>query len=112
MGKKQILRLVTWLLLAVLLVPLPVQAAGIQDPLAVEQQVYAYLTEVMEFPSASACGVLANMEHESAFQLTVLGDSGTSFGLCQWHAGRYAALRSFCASRQYTENQELYNQHL
>ena len=86
------------LLLLVTLLPVPARAA-VQDSLAVERQVYTYLTEEMEFNSAAACGVLANIEYESAFQLTVLGDGGTSFGLCQWHAGRYTMLRNYCQSR-------------
>ena len=35
---------------------------------------------------------MANIEHESGFNPTALGDSGTSFGLFQWHNGRFTAL--------------------
>ena len=88
------------LLVFVLLLALfqPVNAQSLQA-LPVERQVYEYLTQELELNSAAACGVLANIEHESAFQLTVLGDSGTSFGLCQWHNGRYSALINFCNSQ-------------
>lgn len=69
------------------------------ENLVVERQVYQYLTEQMGLPRSSACGILANIEVESAFNPGALGDNGTSYGLCQWHAGRYAALRSFCQGR-------------
>lgn len=68
------------------------------ETLSVERQVYDYLTQVMELPSSSACGVLANIEHESAFNANALGDKGTSYGLCQWHAGRYLMLKKYCQS--------------
>jgi len=73
--------------------------AAASEQLAVERQVYDYLTQEMGLPSASACGILANMEHESAFNLQALGDNGTSFGLCQWHAGRYSNLKTYCRGR-------------
>lgn len=73
--------------------------AAASQSLAVERQVYDYLTQEMNLPSASACGILANMEHESAFNLQALGDNGTSFGLCQWHAGRYSNLKTYCRGR-------------
>lgn len=69
------------------------------DPLAVERQVYTYLTEEMKLNSAAACGVLANIEFESNFQVTIIGDQGTSYGLCQWHNERYTALKSVCAAQ-------------
>lgn len=73
--------------------------AAASQQLAVERQVYDYLTQEMGLPSASACGILANIEYESAFNLQALGDNGTSFGLCQWHAGRYSNLKAYCRSR-------------
>lgn len=73
--------------------------AAANEQLIVERQVYDYLTQEMGLPSASACGILANIEHESAFDLQALGDNGTSFGLCQWHAGRYTNLKTYCRSR-------------
>mgnify|MGYP001419132539 CR=1 FL=1 len=63
-----------------------------------EQTVYNFLTSVLGLNKAGACGVLANIQCESAFKPDALGDSGTSYGICQWHAGRYAALKTWCAS--------------
>lgn len=69
------------------------------DPLAVERQIYACLTEDLKLSPAAACGILANIEYESAFQVTIIGDQGTSFGLCQWHNERYSALMTYCTAR-------------
>ena len=85
------------LVLAVILLAAPVAADSAQR-LSVEREVYRYLTEDLRLSTAAACGVLANIEHESSFQPTVFGDRGTSFGLCQWHDDRFTALRSYCAA--------------
>lgn len=95
MIQKRISRVVALLLvLAVLAGTAPVRAQA--DQLSVERQVYAYLTEQMGFSTAAACGILANIEHESSFQPTIVGDQGTSYGLCQWHNERWTALRNYC----------------
>lgn len=96
--KRNIIRI-----LALVLV-LSMAAAGVcaqvwWDPLAVERQIYTYLTEELELSSAAACGILANIEYESAFQVTIVGDQGTSFGLCQWHNERFSALMTYCTAR-------------
>ena len=40
------------------------------------------------YSSAQAKGIVANIQRESGFRTDAVGDSGTSFGLFQWHAGR------------------------
>lgn len=67
--------------------------------LVIERQVYEFLTQQLQLPSSSACGILANVEHESDFDLHTLGDNGTSFGLFQWHNERWTALRAFCRAK-------------
>ena len=87
-------------LLAVLLVAAVLAVPVLAEPLEqmeVEREVYAFLTEELGLTTAAACGVLANIEHESAFQPTIFGDKGTSYGLCQWHNERFTALRGYCA---------------
>jgi len=37
---------------------------------------------------AGAAGIVGNMQIESGFNTSVLGDNGTSIGLCQWHNER------------------------
>lgn len=68
---------------------------------AAERQIYQYLTTQVGLSKAAACGVLANMKHESDFNAHALGDDGTSYGLCQWHDtapnfGRWTNLKDYC----------------
>ena len=62
-----------------------------------EQLCYLFLTQVMGYNNAAAAGVLANISYESGFKTTINGDSGTSYGLCQWHAARKTRLLNYCA---------------
>ncbi len=64
-------------------------------------RVYDYLTKKLGLNHAAACGVLANIQCESNFSTTAVGDGGTSYGLCQWHLERFSALISFCVSNGY-----------
>ncbi len=96
MVHKNILRLLTILLTVVLLAASVSASAG--ERLAVERKVFDYLTGELKLSNAAACGVLANIEHESNFQPTIFGDQGTSYGLCQWHNERFTALRSYCSA--------------
>lgn len=97
MGYRNVLRRIAVMLVLLCMLG-PVRADAAADTLAVERKVYTFLTEDMGLSTAAACGVLANIEHESAFQPTIVGDQGTSYGLCQWHNERYAALRGFCGA--------------
>lgn len=60
------------------------------------QKIYRYLTEELELNHAAACGVLANVHLESSFFPLALGDGGTSYGICQWHLGRFRNLILYC----------------
>ena len=62
-----------------------------------EAVIFEYLTGPVELNTAAACGVLANLEWESGFDPHAVGDGGTSYGICQWHASRFARLRDYCA---------------
>ena len=97
MAHKNYIRLLA-VLLALLALAAPVSASGAGERLAVEREVFDYLTNDLALSDAAACGVLANIEHESAFQPTIIGDKGTSYGLCQWHNERYTALRGYCSA--------------
>ena len=96
MRKHNFIRLLAALLVIVLLSPCVLADAG--ERLAVEREVFDYLTGEMMLSNAAACGVLANIEHESNFQPTIYGDKGTSYGLCQWHNERFSALRGYCTA--------------
>ena len=72
--------------------------------------IFEFLITEMGFNSAAACGVLANIEKESAFIEDLYGDNNTSYGICQWHdyqddsgqtVGRFTDLRNFCDANGY-----------
>jgi hypothetical protein len=48
---------------------------------------------------ASAAGILANIQAESGFNPSAVGDGGTSGGLFQHHASRWESLKAFAAQR-------------
>ncbi len=60
-----------------------------------EEAIFSFLRNEMKLNAAASCGVLANIEKESAFQNNVPGDNGTSFWICQWHASRYERLKAW-----------------
>lgn len=45
-----------------------------------------------------ACGIAGNIKSESEFNYTAIGDSGSSYGLCQWHNTRMEKLYNYCKS--------------
>ncbi len=47
---------------------------------------------------AAACGILGNIKAESGFRTDAVGDGGTSFGICQWHAGRGSNMKATAGS--------------
>ena len=96
MVKRNFIRLLAAVLLLALVRPCAFADAG--ERLAVERDVYDFLTGELPLSNAAACGVLANIEHESNFQPTIYGDQCTSYGLCQWHNVRFSALRGYCAA--------------
>ena len=48
--------------------------------------------------NAAACGIAGNIKSESNFDTGAIGDSGTSFGICQWHNERGTAMKNFVGS--------------
>jgi hypothetical protein len=62
-----------------------------------ESSIYKYLTGTMGLNKAAACGVLGNIKQESSFNPNALGDNGTSYGICQWHNGRWTNLKNYCS---------------
>lgn len=96
MLRKNCIRLAALLLMLTLLATPVLASAG--DRLHIEREIYDFLTNELMLSTAAACGVLANIEHESSFQPTIVGDKGTSFGLCQWHNERWTALRAYSSA--------------
>ena len=66
--------------------------------------IYQYLTSTMGLNHAGACGVLANIQLESNFNSLALGDGGSSYGICQWHNGRFNNLISYCNKNGFDYN--------
>ncbi len=58
------------------------------------QTAFEYLTGKGLSPAAAA-GIIGNLMVESGLNPLAVGDSGTSFGIAQWHLGRADALRRF-----------------
>lgn len=58
-----------------------------------------YLVDEKKISGAAACGVTANIYHESTYRTNALGDYKdgvpTSFGICQWHNERGQAMKEF-----------------
>lgn len=63
-----------------------------------EQIVFKFLTRVMGYNTAAACGVMANIKYESGYKPSSGGDKGTSYGIVQWHLGRKTRLIEWCGS--------------
>lgn len=69
-----------------------------------ETTIFNYLTGTMGLNKAAACGVLANIYAESAFNPAATGDAGKSYGICQWYDARFAALKNYCSKNGYKYN--------
>lgn len=48
--------------------------------------------------AGAACGIAGNIFYESNFNAASVGDNGTSFGICQWHNERGAAMKRYVGS--------------
>ena len=66
--------------------------------------IYEYCVDELGLNHAAACAVLANIQLESGFSPLALGDGGTSYGICQWHLGRFSSLMSFCTANNLDYN--------
>lgn len=44
---------------------------------------------------AQAAGIVANLQHESAFRANAVGDSGSAYGIAQWHKDRQRAFAAW-----------------
>ncbi|MBQ8506892.1 MAG: hypothetical protein IJ466_05640 [Clostridia bacterium] len=66
-----------------------------------EELCYAYAVKVMGYNKAAAAGLLANIKAESGFRVNANGDSGRSYGICQWFSARKTRLLDWCESKGY-----------
>ena len=68
------------------------------------QTLYWFLRDELSLNHAAACGVLANVQMEANFRPIALGDGGTSYGICQWHLGRFTRLMAYCTTKELDYN--------
>ena len=61
--------------------------------------VYNFLVTELRLTPAAACGIMANIEHESSFNPTA--KTGRSYGLCQWTGSRFTLLKKWCKKNGY-----------
>ncbi len=94
--------LVTVLALVTVLCAIPFASSAAAPTSATVKAIYEFLINDMGLNSAAACGVLANIEKESDFNPQLYGDSGSSYGICQWHNGRFENLKKFCNANGYS----------
>lgn len=66
-----------------------------------QYKIYDFLINKMGYNRAAAMGLMANIKYESDYRPVLDGDSGTSFGLCQWHASRKSNLINWCKQNGY-----------
>ncbi len=71
------------------------------EKLSNEQIIYAFLMKELNFSSAAACGVLANIKYESGYRPDATGDNGRSYGICQWFAARCTRMKNYCEKNNY-----------
>lgn len=76
--------------------PVTAEAAGSN-----EWTVYEYLTDVLGFNTAAACGIMANINCESHFNPRA---GSAAYGLCQWMGGRKSAMKSWCNKNGFSSN--------
>lgn len=76
------------------------QNSGVQTGKEVQDSIYNFLSKE-GFNDAAISGILANIQYESSFNPQALGDGGTSYGICQWHKGRWESLKNYCSQNGY-----------
>ena len=98
MIKKIISAALTAVMLAASLV-LPSSAVGTYTNTENERKIYEFAINKLGASEAVASAILANIYCESGFNPTATAmesDGYISYGICQWHKGRYDALKSYC----------------
>ena len=68
-----------------------------------KKQLYNFLVS-QGLSAGGAEGVIGNLMWESGLKTSALGDKGTSFGIAQWHAGRWKALNSYASKMNMDPN--------
>lgn len=81
--------------------PAPETGSYITDEsISVEKRIFMFLTKELKLNTASACGILANVEKECSFRVTAASYDG-GYGIVQWTASRNTRLKNWCKSEGY-----------
>lgn len=81
--------------------PVPEADSYINDEsISVEKRIFMFLTQELKLNTASACGILANVEKECSFRVTAASYDG-GYGIVQWTASRNTRLKNWCKSEGY-----------
>lgn len=56
----------------------------------------AYFQEELNLNTAAVAGILTNIQFESGFDPTKVGDDGFAFGICQWRGARLDQMVAYC----------------
>ena len=84
--------------------PPPVNVTGIEDRPGVrgdaQQAIEFFMSKGLT--RQQAAGIAGNLQHESGFSPTAVGDGGTSFGVAQWHLGRGDAMKRWTREHGYS----------
>ena len=66
-----------------------------------EEKIFVFAVKKMGYNEAAASGLLANIKAESGFRPNAEGDSGRSYGICQWFSSRKTRLIGWCEDNGY-----------
>ena len=69
---------------------------------SIQEQIWSFFKS-KGFSDAAIAGIIGNISQESSFNPKAGGDGGTSFGLCQWHKGRWDNLKAYAKSKGTTD---------
>ena len=61
-----------------------------------EKEIYAFLTNTLGLNTAAACGIMANIYHETGFRADIT--AGTYYGLFMYYAPLVRELKNWCAA--------------
>ena len=99
--------MVAWFTAAAIIVAAAVPALPAKA-MSNEEAAFFYLTDELGYNVTAACGIMANIRHESNFHPGSYGGGG-SYGLCQWTGGRRYACESYCYDHGFGDD-SLYGQ--
>ncbi len=74
----------------------PVDKLLAKGELSNEEAIFVFAVKKMGYNEAAASGIVANIKYESGFRPEAEGDSGRSYGICQWFSSRKTRLISWC----------------